>query len=41
MLPHYPNARYTVIEEAGHNVHIDRPEQVKALLGDWAARLPL
>ncbi len=41
VLPHYPNARYTVVEEAGHNVHIDRPEQVKALLGDWAARLPL
>lgn len=39
VLSHYPNARYTVIEEAGHNVHIDRPEQVKALLRDWAAQL--
>lgn len=41
ILPHYPNARYSVIEEAGHNVHIDRPEQVIALLKDWAAQLPL
>ena len=41
ILPHYPNARYAVIENAGHNVYVDRPEQVGALLRDWAGRLPI
>ena len=41
ILPHYPNARYAVIENAGHNVYVDRPEQVGALLRDWAGQLPI
>lgn len=41
MLSHYPRARYAVIEQAGHNVYVDRPEQVGALLRDWADELPL
>ena len=41
ILPHYPRARYAVIEKAGHNVYVDRPEQVGALLRDWADELPL
>lgn len=40
ILPHYPHARYELLSEAGHNVHIDRPDEVGALLADWAARLP-
>lgn len=41
VLSHYPNARYAVIERAGHNVYVDRPDQVGALLRDWADELPL
>lgn len=35
----FPDARYAVLEEAGHNVHLDQPEKVRELLREWAARV--
>ncbi|PJM72929.1 alpha/beta hydrolase [Bifidobacterium primatium] len=39
LLPHYPNARFVVLENAGHNLHIDRPEETGRLLAEWSGRL--
>jgi pimeloyl-ACP methyl ester carboxylesterase len=36
LLPHYPNAVFVTLDDAGHNVHIDRPEPVITLLRTWA-----
>jgi 2-succinyl-6-hydroxy-2,4-cyclohexadiene-1-carboxylate synthase len=33
-----PNAKYHVIEGAGHTVHLERPEPYAALVGDFLAR---
>ncbi|MCI1673490.1 MAG: alpha/beta hydrolase [Bifidobacterium tibiigranuli] len=41
LLPHYPNAVYTVVDDAGHNVHIDQPDIVRAALLNWAGLLPV
>ncbi|MCH4208704.1 alpha/beta fold hydrolase [Bifidobacterium sp.] len=41
LLPHYPNAVYTVVNGAGHNVHIDQPDVVRAALRDWIDLLPV
>jgi pimeloyl-ACP methyl ester carboxylesterase len=41
LLPHYPNAVYTVVEESGHNVHVDQPDAVRAALRDWIGLLPV
>jgi pimeloyl-ACP methyl ester carboxylesterase len=41
LLPHYPNAVYTVVDDAGHNVHIDQPDIVREALRYWADLLPM
>ncbi|MGW3097774.1 alpha/beta fold hydrolase [Streptomyces sp. NPDC001102] len=35
LLEHYPRMTYAAVDGAGHNVHLDRPLVVQALLGDW------
>ncbi|MEU3522972.1 alpha/beta hydrolase [Streptomyces sp. NPDC038707] len=35
LLDHYPRATYAVVDGAGHNVHLDQPDAVHGLLGDW------
>lgn len=37
LLEHYPRATYAVLDAAGHNLHLDRPEATGALVGEWAA----
>ena len=39
LLPHYPNATFVTLDNAGHNAHIDQPEAVVALVREWVARL--
>lgn len=40
LLGHYPSAECVTLDDAGHNVHIDRPDETIALMRRWAARLP-
>ncbi|MFF8998038.1 alpha/beta fold hydrolase [Streptomyces achromogenes] len=35
LLDHYPRATYAVVDGAGHNVHLDQPDTVHGLLGNW------
>lgn len=35
LLEHYPRATYAVVDGAGHNVHLDQPDAVHGLLGNW------
>ncbi|MBK3646277.1 alpha/beta fold hydrolase [Streptomyces sp. MBT33] len=35
LLEHYPRMTYAAVDGAGHNVHLDRPSVVQALLGNW------
>ena len=35
----FDHATYAVLDRAGHNVHLDQPHAVKALLSTWATRL--
>ncbi|WP_055495192.1 alpha/beta fold hydrolase [Streptomyces sp. TP-A0356] len=35
LLDHYPRATYAVIDGAGHNVHLDQPDAVHGLIGNW------
>lgn len=35
----FEHATYAVLDRAGHNVHLDQPDTVGALLRDWAAAL--
>ncbi|MCO5969841.1 alpha/beta fold hydrolase [Actinoallomurus soli] len=35
LLEHYPRMTYAVLDGCGHNVHLDQPEQVNALLRSW------
>ncbi|WP_158688056.1 MULTISPECIES: alpha/beta fold hydrolase [Actinomycetes] len=35
LLDHYPHLTLAVLDGAGHNVHLDQPAAVHALLGDW------
>ena len=37
---YYPAATYAALHGAGHNVHLDCPAAVCALLGQWATDLP-
>ena len=37
LLAHYPRATYTALDAAGHNLHLDQPEAVHALVRAWAA----
>lgn len=39
LLDHYPNATYAALEGAGHNVHLDQPQQSRALIEAWARRV--
>lgn len=36
---HYPRATYAVLDSAGHNVHLEQPATVGALLRDWLLRI--
>lgn len=36
---HYGNCTVAVLEEAGHNAHLDQPEQTGALLEGWLAAM--
>lgn len=36
----YPHATYAALDGASHNVHLDRPHAVHALLRQWADDLP-
>lgn len=36
---HYPRGTFTVLDAAGHNLHLERPELVSALIRDWIARM--
>lgn len=36
---HYPRATFATLDAAGHNVHLDRPGIVHALMTDWLARM--
>ncbi|WBU38100.1 alpha/beta fold hydrolase [Homoserinibacter sp. YIM 151385] len=35
----FPAARLAVLDRAGHNIHLDQPERVRALLAEWADRI--
>lgn len=39
LLGHYPTATYAALDGAGHNVHLDQPEQSRALVQAWARRV--
>ncbi|WP_052460665.1 alpha/beta fold hydrolase [Microbacterium gorillae] len=39
LLEHYPRATSVVLDGAGHNVHLDRPEETAMLLADWLKRM--
>ncbi|MDR1427102.1 MAG: alpha/beta hydrolase [Bifidobacteriaceae bacterium] len=39
LLPHYRQATYSVVADAGHNIILDQPGAVLALIVNWAARL--
>lgn len=39
LLAHYPRATYAVLDGAGHNVHLEQPDLVHALLREWSGRL--
>jgi pimeloyl-ACP methyl ester carboxylesterase len=39
LLSHYPRATVATIDRAGHNVHLEQPELVEALLRDWSDRV--
>ena len=38
-LDHYPRASFVLLDAAGHNVHLDQPEQTAAALTAWLDRL--
>lgn len=38
-IEHYPRASFAVLDAAGHNVHLDRPAVVDALIADWLERM--
>ncbi|WP_066586437.1 alpha/beta fold hydrolase [Cellulomonas timonensis] len=39
LLPHYPRSTFALLDDAGHNVHLDQPAVVAALLQEWLARV--
>lgn len=39
LLEHYPRATFAVLDTAGHNAHIERPELFETLLHDWLDRV--
>lgn len=40
LLENYPRATISVLDGAGHNAHLDQPELVRSLIGEWLSRLP-
>lgn len=36
---HYPRATFAAVDTAGHNIHLDNPMVVNALIADWLARM--
>ncbi len=40
-VPHYPNATFVTLDNAGHNAHIDQPEAVITLVREWVAHMAL
>lgn len=38
-IEHYPRATFVTLDSGGHNVHLDRPGLVAALLTDWLERV--
>lgn len=38
-IEHYPRATFAVLDEAGHNAHLDAAPLVEALVGDWLRRM--
>ncbi|MGO3191778.1 MAG: alpha/beta fold hydrolase [Microbacterium sp.] len=36
---HYPRGTFAVVDAGGHNVHLERPALIGALLVDWLARM--
>lgn len=38
LLESYPRATFAVLDRAGHNVHLEAPEQTQALLSAWVQR---
>ncbi|RRD06674.1 alpha/beta hydrolase [Arachnia propionica] len=39
LLSAYPRASFAVLDAAGHNVHLEQPEIIAALLRDWSRRV--
>ncbi len=39
LLPHYPRSTFALLDDAGHNVHLDQPAVVAALLQEWLGRV--
>ncbi|HEY0215597.1 MAG TPA: alpha/beta hydrolase [Cellulomonas sp.] len=39
LLTHYPRGTFVVLDEAGHNVHLDQPEQTAAAITGWLDRM--
>jgi pimeloyl-ACP methyl ester carboxylesterase len=39
LLPHYPRATFAVLDAAGHNAQVERPDLVGELVLDWLARV--
>ena len=39
LLPHYPNATFVTLDNAGYNAHIDQPEAVITLVREWVAHM--
>lgn len=40
LLPHYPRATYAVLDVAGHNLQLEQPELLRALVKEWLQRAP-
>ncbi|MFT4306810.1 MAG: alpha/beta hydrolase [Microbacterium sp.] len=38
-LDHYPNSTFLLIDQAGHNAHLDRPDVVGNALREWLERM--
>lgn len=39
LLSHYPRATFVAVDGAGHNVHLEQPLVVEAVLRDWSNRV--
>lgn len=39
MRRHYPRGSFVVLDTAGHNVHLEQPDVVRALLREWLSRV--